>query len=188
MLRSVSEIAGLTGFSKVSIYNKLKLKDIGKFVTKSSGITYVSDEGLTLILDSLKLSSDELNDLKSRLNLRFDFDNEIATDIEDTGVNELKNELKGLKQDYISTLKLQIENLKSQISEKDNQIRELMLLNKNNQVLLKQEKEVNQIQLEEHIKELDIKLNDVKENMEKRKEDQQENSKGLLKKIMFWIE
>ncbi|MCS6112781.1 hypothetical protein FDB55_17380 [Clostridium botulinum] len=183
MLRSVSEIAELTGFSKVSIYNKLKLKDISRFVTKSKGITYVSEEGLTLILDSLKLSSDELNSLKLKLNLRFNVENEVATDIENTDVNELKDELKDLKQDYIKTLKSQIENFKAQIYEKDNQIRELMLLNKNNQVLLKQEKEVNQIQLEEHIRELDIKLNDVKENMDKRKEQR----KGLLKKCMFWV-
>ncbi|WP_252251001.1 hypothetical protein [Clostridium sp. ZBS13] len=185
MLRSVSEIADLTGFSKVSIYNKLKLKDISRFVTKSKGITYVSEEGLTLILDSLKLSSDELNSLKLKLNLSFNVENEVATDIENTEVNEFKDELKELKQDYIKTLKAQIENFKAQIDEKDNQIRELMLLNKNNQVLLKQEKEVNQMQLEEHIRELDIKLNDVKENMDKRKEEQQEKRKGLFKRFIY---
>lgn len=181
MLRSVSEIADLTGFSKVSIYNKLKLKDISRFVTKIKGITYVSEEGLTLILDSLKLSSDELNSLKLKLNLSFDVQNEVATDIENTEVNELKDELKDLKQDYIKTLKSQIENFKAQIYEKDNQIRDLMLLNKNNQILLKQEQEVNQLQLEEHFQELDLKLNGVKERMEQRRE---ENS--IASKFKFW--
>jgi hypothetical protein len=174
MLRSVSEIADLTGFSKVSIYNKLKLNDISRFVTKSKGTSYVSDEGLILILKSLNLSLEELNTLSSELNLKIATD-EIATDIENTEFNEIKEDLKYLKQDYINTLKSEIDNLKSQIYEKDNQIRELMLLNKNNQVLLKQEKEVNQLQLEEHIRDLDLKLDTVKENMEERKQNNKKN-------------
>lgn len=174
MLRSVSEIADLTGFSKVSIYNKLKLNDISRFVTKSKGISYISDEGLILILKSLNLGLEELKSLSSKLNLKMDND-EVATDIENTQFNAIKEELKDLKQDYINTLKSEVENLKSQIYEKDNQIRELMLLNKNNQILLKQEKEVNQLQLEEHIRDLDLKLDTVKENMEERKQNNKKN-------------
>ena len=35
---SVSEIADLTGLSKVSIYNKLKLKEIEPFIVKNKGV------------------------------------------------------------------------------------------------------------------------------------------------------
>ena len=51
-------------------------------------------------------------------------------------------------------------------------------------MLLKQEKEVNQLQLEEHLKKVDLKLNDVKEKMEQRKEEQEkEQKKGLFKSL-----
>ena len=34
MLRSVAEVSVLTGLSKVSIYNKIKLKEIEQYVVK----------------------------------------------------------------------------------------------------------------------------------------------------------
>ena len=54
---SVSEIADLTGLSKVSIYNKLKLKEIEPFIVKNKGITYVCDEGVALIKEGLNLKA-----------------------------------------------------------------------------------------------------------------------------------
>lgn len=39
MLRSVAEVSVLTGLSKVSIYNKIKLKEIEKYVDVSIGNT-----------------------------------------------------------------------------------------------------------------------------------------------------
>ena len=53
MLRSVAEVSVLTGLSKVSIYNKIKLKEIEQYVVKNKGITYVSDEGIALIKEGL---------------------------------------------------------------------------------------------------------------------------------------
>ena len=51
------------------------------------------------------------------------------------------------------------------------QIQELINLNKNNQVLLKQQqdKEINQLKLEDHIKEFDEKLLSLKEKMEQKR-------------------
>ena len=54
MLRSVAEVSVLTGLSKVSIYNKIKLKEIEKYVVKNKGITYISDEGINLIFKWFK--------------------------------------------------------------------------------------------------------------------------------------
>ena len=49
MLRSVAEVSTLTGLSKVSIYNKIKLKEFEQYIVKNKGITYISDEGIDLI-------------------------------------------------------------------------------------------------------------------------------------------
>ena len=168
MLRSVSEISVLTGLSKVSIYNKLKLKEMKDYIIKNKGVTYVSEEGYALILDKFNLKKEALNNLKNDTK---NIKDEIALDIENKDIEEFKLEFKKLKQDYINSLKLEIENLKVQLDKKDNQINELMGLNKNNQILLKQQqdKEINQIQLEEHFKEVDEKLGDLKSKIENRK-------------------
>lgn len=168
MLRSVSEISVLTGLSKVSIYNKLKLKEMKDYIIKNKGVTYVSEEGYTLILDKFNLKKEGLNNLKNDTK---NIKDEIALDIENKDIEEFKLEFKKLKQDYIKSLKLEIENLKVQLEKKDNQINELMGLNKNNQILLKQQqdKEINQIQLEDHFKEVDEKLGELKSRMDNRK-------------------
>ena len=81
--------------------------------------------------------------------------------------------------EYINSLKDEIKYLREQTEKKDNQIQELINLNKNNQVLLKQQqdKEINQKLLENHFQEVDKKLMDLKEKMELR------NSK---RKFGFW--
>ncbi|MBS6889764.1 MAG: hypothetical protein KH200_18035, partial [Clostridium sp.] len=75
------------------------------------------------------------------------------------------------KVEYINSLKDEIKYLRKQIEKKDNQIQELINLNKNNQVLLKQQqdKEINQLKLEDHIKEFDEKLLVLKEKMEQKR-------------------
>ncbi|WP_338631961.1 hypothetical protein [Clostridium baratii] len=171
MLRSVSEISVLTGLSKVSIYNKLKLKEMKDYIIKNKGVTYVSEEGYALILDKFNLKKEALNNLKNDTK---NIKDEIALDIENKDIEEFKLEFKKLKQDYINSLKLEIENLKVQLEKKDNQINELMGLNKNNQILLKQQqdKEINQFKQDDHFKEVDEKLLDLKNKMEiKRKKE-----------------
>lgn len=171
MLRSISKIAVLTGLSKVSIYNKIKLKEFDKFIFKTKGITYVSEEGVTLIYKYFNLKDNALNTLKCEQ----EFTNkELALDIENKEIEEFKSELKYLKVNYIDTLKSEIGNLRNQLDKKDKQIQELINLNKNNQVLLKQnqDKEINQFKLEDHFKEVDEKLLDLKNKVElKRKKE-----------------
>ena len=167
MLMSVSEIADLTGLSKVSIYNKLKLKDIEPFIVKNKGITYVCDEGVALIKEGLNSLNGSLKEEES----------EVALDIENTQFNSFEEEFKDLNKDYINSLKLEIQNLKDQLEKKDSQIEELINLNKNNQILLKQQqdKEINQKLLEDHFQEVDQKLMDLRDRMEEKK-----NSKKIF--------
>jgi hypothetical protein len=162
---TVEEVAEQLKVSKVTIYAKLKKFD--DMVVLKQGKKYITKELVNLIKNDLKVKDIE-ND---RLNIEVESDrlnDEIAMD---------RVELINLNKDLINAL---IDQLK----EKDSQIAELHKLMENNQVLLKQEKEVNQLQLEDHIKDLDVKLNDVREKMEKRKEEQhQEDKKGLFRKF-----
>ncbi|MGL5477895.1 MAG: hypothetical protein ACRDCB_02435 [Clostridium sp.] len=177
MLRSVYEISVLTGLSKVSIYNKIKLKEFDKFIFKTKGITYVSDEGVTLICESFNLKESDLNNL----NCKQDYINdEVAIDIENKEIEEFKVELKELKQNYINSLKSEIEILKNQLNEKDKQIENVQKLLEhsqklveNNQILLKQQqdKEINELKLVDHFKEVDNKLIDLKNKMDNKKKE-----------------
>ena len=109
MLRSVAEVSVLTGLSKVSIYNKIKLKEIEKYVVKNKGITYISDEGINLIFKGLNLNDDKLKDLTNGLNSeREDFD----ISIKNTDFKEFKLELKEFNKEYLNSLNSENEFLK----------------------------------------------------------------------------
>lgn len=177
MLRSVAEVSVLTGLSKVSIYNKIKLKELEKYVVKNKGITYISDEGINLIFKGLNLNDDKLKDLTNGLNSeREDFD----ISIKNTDFKEFKVELKEFNKEYLNSLKSENEFLKKQLDEKDKQISELHKLIENSQILLKEEqkKSEQQLYLAEHFEEVDNKLQDLREKME-----QKRNEKIKLFKI-----
>lgn len=171
MLRSVSEISVLTGLSKVSIYKKIKQEKFQCFITKNKGITYISEDGVNLIVKEFEVKRVNSEGLNS-LNYEQEFTNEeVATTIENKGIKVNDEWLKELKVDYINSLKSEINYLRGQIEKKDNQIQELIGLNKNNQVLLKQQqdKEINRLKLEDHFKEVDEKLLDLKNKMDKKR-------------------
>lgn len=158
MLRSIEEVAIQLGVSKTSIYNKLKLKEYKSRIVKKHGKSMVDEELFNLIQDGLKLKS-KVENQKNEKSAK----QEIA--IDEDGLFNFNQEL--------------IRSLIEQLKEKDKQIEELINLNKNSQVLLKQQqdKEVNQKLLENHFQEVDKKLMDLKEKMELR------NSK---RKFGFW--
>ncbi|NFF82832.1 hypothetical protein FC764_16775 [Clostridium botulinum] len=158
---TVEEVAEQLNVSKVTIYSKLKKFD--DRVILKQGKKYITDELFNLIKNDLKIKNFNNNNLNIDNDIN-GLNAEIATD---------RDDLINLNKDLINTLIKQLE-------EKDKQIADLHRLIENNQVLLKQEKEVNQLQLEEHLKEVDLKLNDVKDKMEQRKE---EHKKGLFKKF-----
>lgn len=177
MLRSVAEVSVLTGLSKVSIYNKIKLKEFEKYVVKNKGITYISAEGINLIFKGLNFKDVTLNGLNEGLNLPKE---DVGISIENTDFKEFKLELKELNNLYLTLLKSENEFLKEQLEEKDKQISELHKLIENSQILLKEEqkKSEQQLYLAEHFEEVDNKLQDLREKME-----QKRNEKIKLFKI-----
>ncbi len=153
MLYTITEISELINLSKVSVYKRLKLKEMEPFITIKNKTTYVNDEGLTFIKTTLSNVNRKVN---------------ISTD-------------EAISQDdYLSLKKEYINQLKQQITEKDIQISKLLELNKNNQILLKENPQQNILLLEEHFQDLDTKLEDVKNNMAERKE---HHNKGFFSKI-----
>lgn len=157
MLRSIEEVAIQLGVSKTSIYNKIKLKKYKEKVVKKQGKSMVDEELFNLIKDSLKVE----NEVENQKNEK-SANEEIAMDRE--GIFNLNH-------------RLNIE-LIEQLKEKDKQIAELQRLLgqsqkliENNQILLKQQqdKEINKLMLEDHFKEVDEKLIDLKNKMDKKR-------------------
>lgn len=158
MLRSVEDVAIELGVSKTAIYNKLKLKKYKELVVKKQGISMIDEELLKLIKDNLRCKPI----------------------VKDKQSNESANEevvVDGV--DSINFNKELIESLLEQLREKDKQISELHKLVENSQVLLKEEKNHNQSQLilEEHFKEVDLKLQSI---MKEKREMQEKQKKGIF--------
>ena len=156
---TVEEVSKLLSVSKVTIYAKLK-KYESKVVVKQ-GKKYVTEELLSLIKQELNLKECLKDNLKVENNTGA-INQEIATD---------RDDLINLNQDLINFLKQQLEEKDIQLREKDKQIEELINLNKNNQILLKQQqdKENNQKLFKDHFQEVDQKLMDLRDRMEEKK-------------------
>lgn len=167
---TVEEVADQLKVSKVTIYAKLKKFD--DRVVLKQGKKYITEELLSLIKKDLKVKSD-LNNDDNIEDLKDDEEAEIASD---------KDDLINLNKDLIKALMEQLDSKDRQLEEKDKQITELHKLIENSQVLLRQEKQANQLQLEEHLKEVDLKLEDVRGKMDQRKED---NNIGFFQRIFL---
>ena len=156
---TVEEVSKLLSVSKVTIY--AKLKKYGSKVVVKQGKKYVTEELLSLIKQELNLKECLKDNLKVENNTGA-INQEIATD---------RDDLINLNQDLINFLKQQLEEKDIQLREKDKQIEELINLNKNNQILLKQQqdKEINTKLLEDHFQEVDEKLMDLRERMDEKK-------------------
>ncbi|MGJ1067584.1 hypothetical protein ACR77K_15310 [Clostridium perfringens] len=155
MLRGVDEVAKELKVSKTAIYNKLKLKEFKCKIVKKQGKSMINDDLFNLIKDSIKVKN-KVENKEFILGNEIDSKNEIAMDREDS----------------FNLNKSLIDTLIAQLEEKDKQIAALHKLIENNQVLLKKEQEakVNILELEDHFKEVDNKLNSIKEKMNQRKE------------------
>lgn len=175
MLYTIAEIADITKLSKVTIYKHLKLKDMEQYKSRKKGVTYISEEGFSLIKDRLSAYINNSGSTKSN-NSSNSPSEETATDTEDLSVNEV----------VIKTLINQLKVKDLQLSEKDIQIRDLnnrlsqeQDLHKNTQILFKQQQPQQILQLEAHFEELDNKLIEIKDKMQKKEKDH----KGIFKKI-----
>ena len=158
MLKSVEEVATELGVSKTAIYNKLKLDEYKDMVIKKQGRTMINEQLFKFIKENLKFKNvvDEDNkeipviDEDKKKDKKEDKKDEAIVKLNDVAVNCLVDQLK----------------------EKDKQIQELHRLIENSQILLKQEQKncESQMQLEEHFKEVDKKLETLKAKMEDRRE------------------
>lgn len=150
MLRTVEETAIQLGVSKTTIYNKLKLKEYKSKLVKKQGKSMIDESLFNLIQEGLKVQNEvEKKEIKNDVNAE--------TSIDEDGLLNLNKEL--------------IDNLLEQLKEKDKQISELHKLIENSQILLKEEqkKSEQQLYLAEHFEEVDNKLQDLKEKMEKKR-------------------
>lgn len=131
MLYSILEVSKKLNISKVTVYKKINsVKGLTEFITVKNNVKYINEEGFEF-LKELTVNHVNSKGLK--------------------GVNseDKKNNVEGieykafnyLQEDYINTLKKQIEEKDRQLEEKDKIIKKQMELNENNQVLLRQEKE-----------------------------------------------
>lgn len=173
MLYTVSEVSEKVNLSKVSIYKRLKLKDMQGHITKESGVTYIDEVGLKLIQESLKSTEDIKTDINYK-ELDDELNDDVSTDVDVLTLNsELVNALIG-----------QLKAKDIQIAELNNRLAAEQDLHKNTQVLLRSEqekiKQENLFALEEHFKEVDNKLMQVKEELNQRR---QHEGSGIFKRL-----
>lgn len=171
VLQSINDISASLNVSKMTIYRKLKVKELKSYIVIKQGIQYLDDDGLTLLKQMLK--------------------NKCEDDKDDVNDNLKNEEIAIDKDDYITLLKSEIDFFKSEIQEKNIQITNLnnrlgseQDLHKNTQILLKnQQGKPNEdiLLLENHFKELDVKIIEVINNMEQKKaEHERKNKTGIL--------
>lgn len=144
---TIDEVANKLSISKVTVYAKLKIFE-DKVLIKQ-GKKYIDEELFNLIKNSLKTKTNFT-----------DNENEDNNPVNETAATSTQDE------DLININKDLINVLIKQLEEKDTTIRELLTLNKNSQILLKQEQDKDIKLLEQHFKEVDLKLMDLKENLQ----------------------
>jgi hypothetical protein len=165
MLYTVAEISELIGLSKVSIYNKLKLKELEGHIVKNAGTTYIDEDGLNLIREGLKLKNEVKTDLNREKN----------ETVESKDIEEKTDDL-SIKTNYLKYLEEENKRLWDELGEKNIQISNMSRLVENGQILLKDKKQQELLALEKHFDEIDSKLLQIKDRMKSKKE-----SKGILK-------
>lgn len=143
--KSIEIVAEELGISKAAIYKKLKKEKYKNSITKENGKMMLSDS----VVEELK------KNVRKKKKVENFKDIEIVD--EEKNVEVLVNYTKENKDKIV-------ESLLRQLEEKDKQINKLHDLIENNQIIIKnqQEKEKEQLKLEEHFKEIDNKLFEIR--------------------------
>jgi len=181
---TVEETAIELNVSKQAIYMKLKSPIFKNHLPKKlHGKTYIDENLLNLIKDSLKINN---NSFKKKIEIKdIELDKTVETPTVTTNLVNI-NEV-AIDTDYINYLKADIVYLKDQLNEqsisKDLQISNLnerlkqeQELNKNSQILQLRQSPQDIKLLENHIQEFGTKLEEVKENMIYREKHQKHKS------------
>lgn len=147
MLKSIENVSKELGISKAAIYRKLKNDEYKKHIVKENGKMMLNE----ILLEKLKL-----NTRKKKVE-----------NIKEVEIVE-KKELEVINKNYKDDKSEVVEILLNQINEKNVQINRLHDLIENNQVLIKnqQEREKEQLKLEEHFREIDKKLIEIRDKKE----------------------
>ena len=185
MLYTVPQVASLLNISKQSVYTKLKQPMYCDKIISSHNQTMIDDTLLKLIQDNLRFTASSNTDLLG------DQSNaeEMAVDDESININQellslLRDQLKE-KDDQLKAKDLQFTNQliakDIQIDDYSERLKQAHKLIENNQVLLKERPKQDILMLEEHFNNLDGKLEEVKNNMNQRKE--QQKKKSIFSKI-----
>ena len=88
MLYTIAKIAEITKLSKVTIYKQLKLKDMDQYKSKKRGVTYISEDGFSVIKVRLSAYINDLNSAENNSTSNL-FNEETAIDTEELSTNEL---------------------------------------------------------------------------------------------------
>lgn len=131
----VIEAANILGVSKVTIYKKMSLlkKELKPFIHKKRNITFIEEEGLRLIKESLVanhvIADTELKDKRIE---------ELANDNDKylSQLNDFNARVLDLEREHIEDLKLMISTLESQVNLKKSQLQVKKQLIKNFQDLV----------------------------------------------------
>lgn len=155
MLKSIENVSKELGISKAAIYRKLKSDEYRKYIVKENGKMMLNE----ILIEKLKL-----NTRKKKVE-----------NIKEVEIVE-KKELEVINKNYKDDKSDVVIILLNQINEKNVQINRLHDLIENNQVLIKnqQEREKEQLKLEDHFREIDKKLIEIRN---------QKNKKSTLKEF-----
>lgn len=148
MVKSVAVVSEELGISKASIYKKLKSEKYKSLITIENGKMMIGEE----LLEVLKPRRNK----KSKI--------EIIKDVEIVEQKEIIEENKNSEDKVLDILMKQLE-------EKDIQINRLYDLIENNKAIIKRKEQVEEerLKLEEHFKEIDKKLADIRDGKNKRR-------------------
>ena len=176
MIYTVEEASIKLNVSKRSVYNKIKLPIFKDKILMEQGRIYISQELLDLMQDSLKLKSQNIEDVP------------IDKPQEKEDLLASNNELFKLLMEQLKVKDIQIHEKDLQIHELNDRLSQEQDLHKNTQILFRQQQpQQNLLEMEDHFQALDNKLIEIKDRMQQRKEEQlqkeQEKNKSWLKKI-----
>lgn len=142
MLKSINNVSKELGISKATIYKKLKEEKYKKLIIKENNVIKINESLYELLKANTKRKNIE------------EVENVEIVDKEELNIVKVEE---NMKEDNVVGILLK------QIKEKDIQINRLHDLIENNQILIKNSQEREKVNLEEHFKEIDKKLIEIRD-------------------------
>ena len=163
MLKSINNVSKELGISKATIYKKLKEEKYKKLIIKENNVIKINESLYELLKANTKRKNIE------------EVENVEIVNKEELNIVKVEE---NNKNDNIVGILLK------QIKEKDIQINRLHDLIENNQILIKnsQEREKEQVSLENHFKDIDKKLLEIRDKNKSRKEKKRKSN--IFQKIL----